>query len=131
MDKAHKMSPSQLEHAYHTMCLIREFEQLSLRLHNQGLMRGSIHLCNGQEAIAAGACLALREGDYLTTTYRGHGHILARGGDPGRMLAEMMGRSGGCAAATAEPCTLPTLVGEFSARTASSAAAYRWLSARP
>lgn len=95
MDKVHKLSPSQLEHAYGTMWLIREFEQLSLRLHSQGLMRGSIHLCNGQEAVAAGACLGLREGDYLTTTYRGHGHILARGADPGRMLAEMMGRSGG------------------------------------
>jgi len=95
MDTAHKLSSTQLEQAYRTMVLICEFENLSVRLHGQGLMRGSIHLCNGQEAVAGGACLALREGDHLTTTYRGHGHILARGADPGRMLAEMMGRSGG------------------------------------
>jgi len=94
-DSGYKLNRSQLEHAYRTMVLIREFEALSLRLHNQGLMRGSIHLCNGQEAVAAGACLALREEDYLTTTYRGHGHLLARGADPAAMLAEMMGRSGG------------------------------------
>jgi len=89
------LAPVRLADAYRTMILIREFELLSVKLHHQGLMRGSIHLCIGQEAVAAGACLALREGDYLTTTYRGHGHLLARGADAGALLAEMMGRSGG------------------------------------
>ena len=79
---------------YRTMCLIRRFEEVAYEL---ALAREvlSIHPCVGQEAVAAGVCAALRPDDYITSTHRGHGHCIAKGGDVRRMMAELMGRVDG------------------------------------
>ena len=75
--------------------LIRHFEQRVVKLFQQGLIRGATHVYLGEEAIAVGACAALRENDYITSTHRGHGHVIARGLDPKPMLAELLGRATG------------------------------------
>jgi TPP-dependent pyruvate/acetoin dehydrogenase alpha subunit len=77
------------------MCLIRTFEKEIQALNKAGLVCGTAHLYIGMEAIAVGACAAMREDDYLTSTHRGHGHCLARGLDPSRMMAEVLGRADG------------------------------------
>jgi hypothetical protein len=58
---------------------IRAFEEATQRLFTSGLVRGSTHLCQGQEAVVVGACGALRDGDSMLCTYRGHGAVLAMG----------------------------------------------------
>jgi pyruvate dehydrogenase E1 component alpha subunit/2-oxoisovalerate dehydrogenase E1 component len=77
---------------YRLMTRIRRFEERLTALKDAGEIPGSIHLCNGQEAIPAGASRALRDGDYVTATYRGHGWAIARGVDLAALFAEMMGR---------------------------------------
>lgn len=77
------------------MLVIREFEGLLPRLYNEGLSRGSSHPAIGQEAVAVGACMALRESDLITSTHRGHGHTIAKGGNVRRMMAELLGRENG------------------------------------
>lgn len=74
------------------MCLIREFELQVKDLWRAGRIRGLCHAYYYGEAIAVGACRALSNGDYITSTHRGHGHVLARGGDPKRMFAELFGK---------------------------------------
>ena len=81
--------------AYRIMWLIRTFEDRVQDLFVQGDVSGTTHLCQGQEAVAAGVCSALRQDDYMTCTYRGHGQVLAKGADPARALAEIMGRGNG------------------------------------
>jgi TPP-dependent pyruvate/acetoin dehydrogenase alpha subunit len=83
------------ERLYRTMAAIREFETSSERLLKRGELTGNVHLSIGQEAVAAGVCDVLRRDDHITTTHRGHGHCLAKGGDPERMYAELVGRSTG------------------------------------
>jgi TPP-dependent pyruvate/acetoin dehydrogenase alpha subunit len=78
-----------------TMLLIRAFESNLPVLYDRGLIQGSAHAAIGQEAVAAGACLALRPGDYVTSTHRGHGHAIAKGADLRQMTAELLGRSTG------------------------------------
>ncbi len=77
------------------MMLIREFDSRLAGLYTRGLIRGSSHPAIGQEAVAVGACAALRDDDYITSTHRGHGHAIAKGADPRRMMAELLGRSDG------------------------------------
>jgi len=77
------------------MLLIRGFEQKASALYRDGLLPGFIHLSIGQEACAAGACAALEPGDWITSTHRGHGHCLAKGADPARMMAELFARVDG------------------------------------
>ena len=81
--------------AYRQMLLIRSFEDAVQRIFFDGLVPGTTHLCQGQEAVAAGAAAAMRPGDYSTYTYRGHGHVLARGMQPEAAFAEIMGRATG------------------------------------
>lgn len=81
--------------AYHRMRLIRRFEERVVELVDRNEIAGVTHEYIGQEAVAVGVCLALDERDVLTSTHRGHGHLLARGADPGRMMAELMGRTTG------------------------------------
>ncbi len=81
---------------YKRMLLIRLFEQEVKRLYRAGEIPGAIHLYIGQEAIAVGVCSALRDTDYVTSTHRGHGHLIAKGGDIREMMAELMGKSAGC-----------------------------------
>lgn len=80
---------------YRTVALIRGFEQRAVELVRSGVILGGIHPYTGQEAIAAGTCAALRPDDVITSTHRGHGHVLAKGADPSRMMAELAGRSTG------------------------------------
>ena len=77
------------------MYLIRHFEQRVVKLFQQGLIRGATHVYLGEEAIAVGACAALEPDDYVTSTHRGHGHVIARGLDVKRMLAELLGKGTG------------------------------------
>jgi TPP-dependent pyruvate/acetoin dehydrogenase alpha subunit len=80
---------------YRQMCRIRAFEREIYEHNKKGLVPGTAHLYTGMEAIAVGACAAMREGDLLTSTHRGHGHSIARGLDLGRMMAEVLGRADG------------------------------------
>lgn len=77
------------------MYLIRVFEEKAMHLYNEGINRGALHPYSGEEAVAAGVCLALIEGDYITSTHRGHGHCLAMGGNSAKMLAELLGKKNG------------------------------------
>lgn len=80
---------------YRTIRLIRRFEQRAIELVRSGVIVGGIHPYIGEEAIAAGMCAALRSDDIITSTHRGHGHVLAKGANPARMLAELAGRTTG------------------------------------
>ncbi|HUT73206.1 MAG TPA: thiamine pyrophosphate-dependent enzyme [Armatimonadota bacterium] len=77
------------------MQTIRRFEETAKQLYHKGLVYGALHLYIGEEAVAVGVCSALREDDYFTSTHRGHGHCIAKGGDLGRMMAELLGRETG------------------------------------
>ncbi|HEV8461079.1 MAG TPA: thiamine pyrophosphate-dependent dehydrogenase E1 component subunit alpha [Gaiellaceae bacterium] len=84
-----------LEDLYYKMALIRAFDRRVVELFDRRLIRGSAHPYIGMEAIAVGVCAAIDDRDYITSTHRGHGHCLARGLDPGRMMAEILGRETG------------------------------------
>jgi len=81
-----------------TMLEIRLFEEKVQELFMQGQIQGTTHLCQGQEAVSVGAVGALEDRDYLTITYRGHGHALARGMTMEAAFGELMGRTSGCCA---------------------------------
>ena len=80
---------------YRMMLLIRLFEEALEEMFSRGLLHGTMHLSIGQEATATGACLALEKEDLITSTHRGHGHCLAKGADPYKMFAELLGREDG------------------------------------
>lgn len=80
---------------YRSMRLIRRFEERIVELVNRNEIAGTTHEYVGEEAVATGVCHALRPDDVITSTHRGHGHILAKGGDPRRMMAELMGKKTG------------------------------------
>jgi TPP-dependent pyruvate/acetoin dehydrogenase alpha subunit len=77
------------------MQLIRTFEEQVRSLYSGGAIPGLVHLCAGQEAVAAGVCFLLRTDDMIASNHRGHGHCLAKGADVGQLLAEVMGRRTG------------------------------------
>jgi acetoin:2,6-dichlorophenolindophenol oxidoreductase subunit alpha len=81
---------------YQRMVLIREFEEGVKFLFLEGAMPGTIHQCQGQEATAVGVCSALAPGDFITSTFRGHGHALAKGLSQEELLFELFGASTGC-----------------------------------
>ena len=83
---------------FRAMWEIRHFEDECHRLFAQGLVRGSTHLGQGQEAVSVGACHALREGDTMTCTYRGHAATLAMGAPLDAAFGEILGRAGGLCA---------------------------------
>ncbi len=78
-----------------TMWKIRRFEEAVEDLYGRGLMHGTMHLSIGQEAVPTGACLALNNDDYITSTHRGHGHCIAKGADMERMMAELLAKETG------------------------------------
>jgi len=91
---------------YRTMARIRAFEDAAEEASKGGVaafgaslsaakVRGPLHLSTGQEAVAAGVCAHLRKSDLLTSTHRGHGHTIAKGAAPGRMMCELFGRAPG------------------------------------
>lgn len=85
----------QLLDFYRRLLLVREFELRAINERKTGLIPGFIHSCVGQEATAVGACAALRRDDVITSTHRGHGHLIAKGGEPRYMMAELAARSTG------------------------------------
>lgn len=92
------MSTKQKELAkefYTVMYRARRFEEEVFEFYKRGLMPGLAHLYLGEEAIATGACATLREDDYIGSTHRGHGHLVARGADLDRMMAEILGKATG------------------------------------
>lgn len=77
---------------YRRMLVIRKFEERAAQCFAAGEIPGFIHLCIGQEASAVGACAPLRTEDLVASNHRGHGHCLAKGADPGLLMAELFGR---------------------------------------
>ena len=80
---------------YRRMRRLRRFEMRAAELVGDGEITGPVHEYIGEEAVAVGVCAALRADDVITSTHRGHGHILAKGGAPDRMFAELLGRESG------------------------------------
>ncbi len=80
---------------YRQMLLIRRFEEKSAEMYALAKIAGFLHLYIGEEAVAVGAIASLRPDDYVISAYRDHGHCLARGSDPGRVMAELFGKAGG------------------------------------
>ena len=87
--------PSDALSLLRSMYRIRFFENEVMDLFSQSLMRGSTHLCQGQEGVVVGVAAALRPGDTMTSTYRGHGAVLAQGAPLDRAFGELLGREGG------------------------------------
>jgi acetoin:2,6-dichlorophenolindophenol oxidoreductase subunit alpha len=77
------------------MWLIRLFDEASARLVETGEIGGEVHLSIGQEAAVVGACMAIREDDYMTGNHRSHGHPIGKGSDVNRLMAELMGKGTG------------------------------------
>jgi len=90
-----KPTKAQAKAFYETMYRTRRFEQEVFEFYKRGLMPGLAHLYLGEEAIAAGACATLKDDDYVGSTHRGHGHLVARGADINRMMAEILGKKTG------------------------------------
>ena len=82
---------------YERMLEIRRLEERIQTLYTEGHVRGSTHLCIGQEAVATGLAAAAPASDGVTCTYRGHGHALALGTTPAAVFGEILGRATGCA----------------------------------
>lgn len=80
---------------YKKMLTVRAFEEKAGELFAQNLIPGFIHLSIGEEASSVGTCSVLRDDDYVASTHRGHGHLIAKGADPKRMFAELFGRKAG------------------------------------
>ena len=80
---------------YQTMLRIRRFEEKVMDLYARQIIPGIVHLYIGEESVAAGVCANLREDDYITSTHRGHGHCIAKGGELRYMMAELFGKSTG------------------------------------
>ncbi len=85
----------QLTQLYRRMLLIRRVEERLGEDFHAGKLPGGVHLYIGQEAVAAGVCAHLTDKDWLASTHRGHGHFLAKGGEPRAMMAEVYGRREG------------------------------------
>ena len=80
---------------YTRILRIRRFEEEVGKLFKQGQLPGFVHLYIGEEAVAAGVCAALTDEDTIISTHRGHGHVIAKGGDIKRMMAELFGKATG------------------------------------
>jgi pyruvate dehydrogenase E1 component alpha subunit len=93
---SHAPVPDHGPELLHQMLRIRRFEETCAELYSATKIRGFLHLYIGEEAVATGAMRALEAGDAVVTTYREHGHALARGVAMNALMAEMFGRSDGC-----------------------------------
>ena len=89
------LSSAQLREALRLMMTIREFDDQAMALYRAGEMRGTTHPYIGMEAVGVGVMTAMQPHDYVTSTHRGHGHTIAKGGDLKRMMAELLGRATG------------------------------------
>lgn len=92
-----KLSKNKMIEMYTVMLKIREFEERIAGIAAAGRIPGFVHLYVGEESVAAGVCATLRNTDYITSTHRGHGHLIAKGGDIKKMMAELLAkRTGYC-----------------------------------
>ena len=89
------VSKEKLIDFYQKMALIRLFEEKAVELFYRGMLPGFVHSSIGQEAVSVGACSALRTDDYIISTHRGHGDIIAKGARVDRMMAELFGKETG------------------------------------
>ena len=89
------LTNEQLIEMYTTMVKIRTFENRVAELFAGGKIPGFVHLYVGEEAVATGVCANLADKDYITSTHRGHGHLIAKGGDIKLMMAELFGKKTG------------------------------------
>jgi acetoin:2,6-dichlorophenolindophenol oxidoreductase subunit alpha len=80
---------------YRKMLTVRAFEEEAGKLFSENLIPGFIHLSIGEEASSVGTCSVLRGDDYVASTHRGHGHLIAKGAEPKRMFAELFGKASG------------------------------------
>jgi TPP-dependent pyruvate/acetoin dehydrogenase alpha subunit len=92
---AQRATSLDIREALRLMLTIRHFDERALALYRAGEMRGTTHPYIGMEAVGVGVTLALRPDDYVTSTHRGHGHTIAKGGEPRKMMAELLGRATG------------------------------------
>jgi len=92
---ANTLTKNELLSIYEKMYTIRKFEESVVKYYAQGQIPGFVHLYIGEEAISSGVCAALNKDDYITSTHRGHGHLIAKGGDVNKMMAELFAKSTG------------------------------------
>lgn len=100
-----KLDREALVEMYRAMRLIRTFEETAVAYFKRGLVIGNMHMYVGEEAVAVGVCRALTREDYIASTHRCDGHLIAKGADLNGMMAELMGRQGAAAAAGRAKCT--------------------------
>jgi len=91
-DERHRPARATLREAHERMMVIRYFEEALSDLFARNLLGGTSHFCIGQEACAVGVVTAVRPTDWLVSNHRGHGHLLARGLDPARVMGELLGK---------------------------------------
>ena len=89
------VTKEQMTEMFRCMWLIRAFEEQVRALYMQNEIHGTTHMYIGQEAVAVGVCSVLHKSDYITSTHRGHGHCLSKGGNPRAMMAEVLGKATG------------------------------------
>lgn len=92
MEQYLSLGRTKLVQIYRSMLLIRRFEEAAAKMYGLQKIGGFLHLYIGQEAVAVGSLAAIRDDDYVITAYRDHGHALARGTDPKRLMAELFGK---------------------------------------
>ena len=96
MNQTQSLSDEHILTLYRSMQVVRQTEEELARCHQRGLIHGACHTYVGQEAIATGICMHLKENDPIFSTHRGHGHALAKGMTPRELIAELFGRETGC-----------------------------------
>ncbi|HEX8843518.1 MAG TPA: pyruvate dehydrogenase (acetyl-transferring) E1 component subunit alpha [Pyrinomonadaceae bacterium] len=96
IDRTAELDPETLLKLLNQMILIRRFEEKCAESYSLGKIGGFCHLYIGQEAVAVGALATLRPDDYVLTSYREHGHAIAKGMSPDEVMAELYGKAGGC-----------------------------------
>ena len=95
------LTKEELVEMYRMMRLIRVFEESAVAYFKQGIVIGNMHMYVGEEAVATGVCKALTKEDYIASTHRCDGHLIAKGADINAMMAELMGRENGICAGRA------------------------------
>lgn len=90
-----KLNNDTLINMYKSMLRIRKFEETAMNLFAEGKIPGFVYLYIGEEAVATGVSANLNEDDYITSTHRGHGHIIAKSGELNVMMAELFGKATG------------------------------------
>lgn len=95
MNSITALTREELAQMYRTMILIRHFEETAIAYSKQGHVIGNMHMYVGEEAVATGVCKALTQEDYIASTHRCDGHLIAKGADINKMMAELMGKATG------------------------------------